>query len=109
MRSTKVTRLEASATVRLPAASSAVTTASAARASSGVSIAGRAMASGRKHALHGEAHRRRLAGLGAVDHVGDDLLRVLGEGVLEREGLLVERAGRPAGRIAAVTWLKAHR
>jgi hypothetical protein len=34
---------------------------------------------------------------------------VLGEGVLEREGLLVERAGRPAGGIAAVTWLKAYR
>jgi len=31
-----------------------------------------------------------------------------GEQRLRREGLLVERAGRAAGRIAAVAWLELH-
>src|SRR5262249_36255655 len=66
------------------------------------------VAPGREQPVRDEPHGGRFAILRAVHEVGDHLLGPLVEQRLGREGFLVQRAGRPAGRVAALTRLETH-
>jgi len=66
------------------------------------------IAGGRNHPLHHEPLGGQIAVLGALDHVVDDLLGLFLEGGLNREGLLVQAAGRATAGIAALPGLELH-
>jgi hypothetical protein len=63
---------------------------------------------GRAHPLHAQPHRGRIAFLGHPQDLLGRGLRLFGQHLLDRDGLLVARAGRPPGRVAALSWLESH-
>jgi len=63
---------------------------------------------GRPHPFRAYPHGHRMTALGEKNDLAYCLRRPLGELFLHGDGLLVARAGRPAGGIAALSWLEFH-
>ncbi len=65
--------------------------------------------SARPRPFRDDPHGGGVTALGEVDDPLGRFFRPLRQSFLPLKGLLVARAGRPAGGIAALTWLEPHR
>jgi hypothetical protein len=68
----------------------------------------RAVTMGRADAIQAQSKRRDVARLGEIDRDLGQLFGIVGEQLLGGDRLLVARAARPPGRIAALAFLELH-